>query len=122
MKQKRTLRLLKHGYIMDTEQIERLLATDSNTKSVVVGALAKDCLSKTGIASYPAAFVCNTHSRDKPGEHWICMFFTNDGRGEYLDFYGLPPRQGEFVYFYRATVRLGISTRKHFRAGNASAV
>ena len=73
----------KHGHIMDTEQIERLLAADSYTKSIVVGALPKDCLPKNGIASYPAAFVCNTHSSDKPGQHWICMFFTNDGRGEY---------------------------------------
>ena len=67
---------------MDTEQIERLLAEDSYTKSIVVGVLAKDCLPKTGIVRYPAAFVCNTQASDKPGQHWICMF-----------------RQGEFVYF-----------------------
>ena len=59
---------------MDTEQTERLLAADSYTKSVVVGALPKDYLPKTGIASYPAAFVYNTHSSDKPGQHWICVF------------------------------------------------
>ena len=86
--------LEKHGHIMDTEQIERLLVADSYNNSVVVGALPKDCQPKTGIASYPAAFVCNTHSSDTPGQHWICMFFTNDGRGEYFDSYGLPPRQG----------------------------
>ena len=87
---------------MDTEQIERLLAADSYTKSIVVGALPKDCVPKTGIASYPATFVCNTHSSDKPGQHWICMFFTNDGREEYFDSYGLPPRQREFVYFLQS--------------------
>ena len=84
---------------MDTEQIERLLAEDLYTKSIVVGVLTKDCLPKTGIVRYPAAFVGNTQASDKPGQHWICMFFTNDGRGEYVDSYGLPPRQGEFVYF-----------------------
>ena len=67
---------------MDTEQIERLLAEDSYTKSIVVGVLAKDCLPKTGIVRYPAAFVCNTQASDKHGQHWICMFFTNDRRGE----------------------------------------
>ena len=63
---------------MDTEQIERLLAEDSYTKSIVVGVLAKDCLPNTGIVRYPAAFVCNTQASDKPGQHWICRFFTND--------------------------------------------
>ena len=86
---------------MDTEQIERLPAEDSYTKSIVVGVLAKDCLPKTGIVRYPAAFVCNTQASDKPGQHWICMFFTNDRRGEYFESYGLPPRQGEFVYLFR---------------------
>ena len=84
---------------MDAEQVERLLSEDSYTKSIVVGVLAKDCLPKTGIVRYPAAFVCNTQASDKLGQHRICMFFTNDGRGEYFDSYGLPPRQGEFVYF-----------------------
>ncbi|KAK2152408.1 hypothetical protein NP493_2455g00003 [Ridgeia piscesae] len=41
-KQKRSLRLLKHGHIMDTEQIERLLAAYSYTKNVVVDAQPKD--------------------------------------------------------------------------------
>ena len=63
---------------MDTEQIERLLAEDSYTKSIVVGVLAKDCLPKTGIVRYPAAFVCNTQASDKYGQHWMCMFFTNE--------------------------------------------
>ena len=54
---------------MDTEQIERLLAEDSYTKSIVVGVLAKDCLPKTGIVRYPAAFVCNTQASDLPGQH-----------------------------------------------------
>ena len=64
---------------MDTEQIERLLAEDSYTKSIVVGVLAKDFLPKTGIVRYPAAFVCNTQASDKPGQHWICMFSLMTG-------------------------------------------
>ena len=87
---------------MDTEQKERLLAADSYTKSIAVGALPKDCLIKTGIASYPGAFVCNAQSSDNPGQHWISMFFTNDRHGEYFNSYGLPPRQGEFVYFLQS--------------------
>ena len=85
---------------MDTEPIKRLLAADTYTRSVVV---YKDCLAKTGTTSYPAAFVCNTHSSDKPRQHWICMFFTNDGRRDYFGSYGLRPRHVEFVDFLKST-------------------
>lgn len=87
---------------MDTAQIERLLAADAYTRTVVRGVLPKDGLPTTPMTTYPAAFVCNTHSSNEPGQHWICMFIAKDGRGEYFDSYGLPPRHDEFVDFLQS--------------------
>ena len=39
----------------------------------------------------PAAFVFNTHSDALPGQHWIAIHVTPEGRGTYFDSYGLPP-------------------------------
>ena len=34
--------------------------------------VAKDTLPEV-VATYPSAFVCNTHDGYQPGEHWIAM-------------------------------------------------
>jgi len=76
---------------MDTDQIDGLLATDAYTRTVV-----QDVVSKNGlptITKLPVAFVCNIHNSDKPGQHWISIYMSDEGRGEYFDSYGRPPNQ-----------------------------
>ena len=83
---------------MDTLQIARLLAMDSNTASIFGGVVPKDGLPKT-IDALPMAFVCNTDDGDEPGEHWIALYLSSDGRGEYFCSYGLPPLHAAFSAF-----------------------
>ena len=83
---------------MDTLQIARLLAMDPNTASVFGGVVAKDGLPKK-IDALPIAFVCNTDDGDEPGEHWIALYLSSDGLGEYFCSYGLPPRHATFRAF-----------------------
>ena len=52
---------------MDTEQIERLLAEDSYTKTVVVGVLAKDCLPKPDIQRRSCATLKRAINIDNTG-------------------------------------------------------
>ena len=33
----------------------------------------------------PLLMVANTDPHDKPGEHWVAMYFGRDGKGEYFD-------------------------------------
>ena len=58
----------------------------------------KDGLPKK-IDALPIAFVCNTDDGDEPGEHWIALYLSSDGRGEYFCSYGLPPRHATFRTF-----------------------
>ena len=83
---------------MDTLQIARLLARDPRTRSIFHGVVPKDGLPTT-IDAFPVAFVCNTHDGDEPGEHWIALYLSSDGRGEYFCSYGLPPRHAAFRTF-----------------------
>lgn len=43
------------------------------------------------ITMTPCCFICNTHERNQPGEHWVAFHFDASGRGEYYDPLGLPP-------------------------------
>ena len=71
---------------------------DPNTASVFGGVVPKDGLPKT-IDALPTAFVCNTDDGDEPGEHWIALYLSSDGRGEYFCSYGLSPLHAAFSTF-----------------------
>ena len=42
----------------------------------------------------PCGFIVNTDSSNLPGQHWIAVVLTRDGRGEVFDSFGeLPPSE-----------------------------
>ena len=50
------------------------------------------CLPKTSYRPhYTAGLVVNTDPRQKPGEHWIAMYFPDVRGNEFFDSYGFPP-------------------------------
>lgn len=56
------------------------------------GVFASNELPKHTKFMKPAFFVVNIDTSDKPGSHWIAMFFSKENKAEYFDSYGLPPR------------------------------
>lgn len=46
-----------------------------------------------------SGLIANTHTSDKPGEHWVAIFKDGLGCCEYFDSYGLPPLHLEFFDF-----------------------
>ena len=81
---------------MNTDQIEHFLKKDVYARKVFKKACARDQLKRVG---YPSAYVINTHPKSLPGEHWIAVYFDKNGKGEYFDSYGLPPRVNKFTEF-----------------------
>ena len=73
---------------MKTLQIKRLLKNNSQTQNVFKKVCAFDQLKKP---VFPSAYVINSDSSSKPGEHWIAVYFDKRGRGEYFDSYALAP-------------------------------
>ena len=69
--------------------------------TVIDKVLRKNCAIYRGIYSCdllpdtvvrPSVIVANTNPASRPGQHWICMFFDEDGHGEFFDSFGLLPK------------------------------
>ena len=73
---------------MNSLQIEDLLKKDSQAKKIFEKVCALD---EIEVPSYPIAYVINSDTSDKKGEHWVVVYFDKNRRGEYFDSYGLPP-------------------------------
>jgi hypothetical protein len=75
---------------MDTRNIEQILTKDSFTRHVFQGVYPVDCLPER-IDSYPTAIICNTDPSDRPGAHWVAMYFDDAMCGEFFDSFGFHP-------------------------------
>ena len=60
--------------------------------SIYRGIYACDELPVIDWTSRPFAIVVNTDPVRRPGQHWICMYFDEEGHGEFFDSFGLRPK------------------------------
>ena len=67
-----------------------ILKSDSFTKTVFTDVLPSDRLPHE-IRKRPRGFVLNVDPSNKPGSHWIAIYLTADGKGEFWDSYGEKP-------------------------------
>ena len=79
-----------------------ILRKDKYTRGVFQGVYPSDKLPKS-VSSYPALFIANVDTSDKPGSHWAAFYFTKDREGEFFDSCGLPPSNytGTFTDFLK---------------------
>ena len=75
---------------MNTLQILNVLKCDSFTKSVFTDVLPSDRLPNQ-IQKRPRGFILNVDTSNAPGTHWISIYITADGKGEFFYSYGEPP-------------------------------
>ena len=69
---------------MNADQITRILRRKCGGK--FLGVFAADEIPRN--IRKPAIFVTNTDARGLPGEHWIAIYFDDDGKGEFFDSFG----------------------------------
>ena len=74
---------------MNSREILTCLKSDNNIKQQLLGVFPRDKLPK--IVLLPAALVVNSDPATKPGMHWLSIYISPDGKGEYFDSYGLRP-------------------------------
>jgi len=65
---------------MNSDEIQRILRRQTADFD---GAFSVDTM-----PSKPHLLVCNTDPSDKPGQHWVCIYVDDDGRGEFFDSFG----------------------------------
>ena len=50
-------------------------------------------------------YIINTDTSDKPGEHWVAIYFRNNDEAIYFDSYGLPPLEDYILQFIQRNTR-----------------
>ena len=88
---------------MDTHQIDSILKKDRFTKHYFRGVFARDQLPEHYVPR-PSALVVNTDPSTRPGQHWVAIYISQDGSGEYFDSYGQPAKLPEIKTFLRKNV------------------
>ena len=78
------------NYKMDAIQLTIVLRKDRYRCGVFQGVYSSDKL-PTNVSSYPALFIANVDTSNKPGTQWVAFYFTKEREGEFFDSYGLPP-------------------------------
>ena len=90
---------------MDSLEIVRILKQDRFTKHYFRGVFACDQL-PTRYVPRPSAFVVNTDPSNKPGQHWVAIYITQNGEGEYFDSYGQKPTLPQLKSFLKENASL----------------
>lgn len=83
---------------MHTHEIQYILDHGTWIKNLHAQVCAKDQLPKQKPVSVQA-YIVNTDSSDRSGEHWIAVIFNRNGESTYFDSYGLPPLDTEIMSF-----------------------
>jgi len=78
---------------MDTHQLNKALGKYKNFN----GVFARDQLA--GVEFKLGGYVINTDPSNKPGEHWVAVFFNDSYHGEYFDSFGFPPLHRDIINF-----------------------
>ena len=73
---------------MNTFQIAQVLTNDLLTKGSFSGVYACDELTSIEINKYPKSFVVKIDPMELAGIHWIAIYFNEQMKGEFFDFYG----------------------------------
>lgn len=89
---------------METKEISDILKTDRFTGQHFRGVYACDQLPKQHL-HHPSALVINTDPADKPGQHWVAVFITADGDGEYFDSFGHGPSVPQIIHFLQKNTK-----------------
>lgn len=85
---------------MNTLQIWNALLYNNYTKKNFKGVFPLDKIPSI-IKDKPALIVVNTDKSNQPGTHWVALYLSSKGGGEYFDSYGRKPIQKEILNFFR---------------------
>ena len=76
---------------MNTLQIADLLMKNRHTRTLFKGVYPSDLLPDYIDRTQRSAYVINTDRHDKPGSHWVVVYFSGTNRCEFFDTFSRPP-------------------------------
>lgn len=84
--------------------IEECLNKDPITSKIFLGVFARNELPKK--VEYPSCFIFNSKPRHHHGEHWLSVFYDQEGQGTFFDSYGQSPNKFRMLAFMKKTSKL----------------
>ena len=97
---------------MNTKQLWNALSLNPVTNKYFDGIYSSDTLNE--IREKPSLIICNTDPSDKPGEHWVLFFFSENS----VDFFDSLGRDIMDLYFFILLQILLIIMNKVFKDCN----
>ena len=85
---------------MNTIQINEILEKDSISKKTFIGVFSRDKIPKISNKNYPCSYVVNTDNSKQPGEHWLAVYYDENGDCDFFDSLAFNPK------FYGITKQL----------------
>lgn len=86
---------------MNTYQIEKILKTNMLTRKYFLGVFSRDEL--PFIYKYPCCFILNTDPSNKPGEHWLAIYYDENQNAEFFDPAGYDPSRYRLLTYLDKT-------------------
>jgi hypothetical protein len=75
---------------MDGLTLEFVMRQDPHARALFEGVFASDTLPHA-LHRRPSLLIVNTDPISKGGSHWLAIYISCEGKGEFFDSYGLPP-------------------------------
>jgi hypothetical protein len=88
---------------LNSLEIFEYLKKDEFSKRIFKQVLARDQLPQK--VNYPSAYIINTHKISQKGEHWLAVYYDENGNCEFFDSFGQSPKFYNFEKFLIKTSR-----------------
>jgi hypothetical protein len=85
---------------MNSIQINEILKKDDYARKYFLGVFSRDKIPKISKSTLPCSMVINTHESDKPGEHWLALFYDANGNCDFFDSLAFSPNFYNFKQFF----------------------
>lgn len=86
---------------MNSSQINKILKNDEVSKKFFIGVLPRDKLPNK--IKWPSALILNTDKSDQPGEHWLALYYDENGVCEFFDSFGFHPDFYNITSYLKST-------------------
>lgn len=100
---------------MNTLQINCIMKNYRDCKKIYLGTFAYDEL-PSKIKSYPSCMIVNNQQKNKPGEHWVAIYFDKSKRATFFDSYGLSAKDYNLEQFLQNNSTSYRNNRKIFQS------
>jgi hypothetical protein len=82
---------------MNTKSIINFIKSDKLSKKDFIGVYARDQLPEK--VNWPSSLIVNTDIISKSGEHWLGLYFNENGQCDFFDPLGMSPKYHKFDKF-----------------------